>query len=149
MEQSPSSEAHSHSASQRIPHFISNLMIHYHVHNSTPLILSCARWIQSPRPISLRSTFNTLRQAVVPVLSALFCQNVDGSTSTISTWKDHIKKINCNININSSLFDRPKLLVLFIICRGLYLFSTVMLCHLKATVVTTRTRYGKKVKLSL
>jgi len=39
MEQSPSTEADSHSASQEIPQLLWNSRVHYHVHNSPPLAL--------------------------------------------------------------------------------------------------------------
>jgi hypothetical protein len=38
MEQSPSREANSHSASPEIPPFLWNPKVHYRVHNSPPLI---------------------------------------------------------------------------------------------------------------
>jgi len=37
MEQSPSSEANRHSASQDIPHFSWNVKVHYHLHKNLPL----------------------------------------------------------------------------------------------------------------
>jgi hypothetical protein len=38
MEQSPSREANSHSASQEIPRILLNLKVYYRVHNSLPLV---------------------------------------------------------------------------------------------------------------
>jgi hypothetical protein len=53
--------------------------------------------------------------AVVSVLSTLSCQAAERNMSTRSTWKAHSKKItNCNVNMNCSLFDRSKFLVLYV-----------------------------------
>jgi hypothetical protein len=38
MQQSPSWEPNTHFASQKTPHLVRNLKVHYHVHNSLPLV---------------------------------------------------------------------------------------------------------------
>jgi hypothetical protein len=47
MEQSPCWESNISSASQEIPCILFNWKVHYHVHNSSPLVPIWARWIQS------------------------------------------------------------------------------------------------------
>jgi hypothetical protein len=53
MEQSPSCEANSFSASPEIPHILWNLKVHCHVYNSPLSVPISARPIQSVSPIPL------------------------------------------------------------------------------------------------
>jgi hypothetical protein len=46
MENTPSSEANSHSANQEILHLLWNLKVHYHVHKGLPL--GHVMWVMSP-----------------------------------------------------------------------------------------------------
>jgi len=80
MEQSPSSVANSHSASQEITYFLWNPKVHYHVYKSSPLFLSWARFIQSTsHPIFIRSIlilFSHLRLDFLVLPSLVFLTKI-------------------------------------------------------------------------
>jgi len=62
MGQSPSREAHSHSASQEIPHLLRNPKVHYRVHKSPPLVQILNQMHPAP---TFPSYFSKIRSNII------------------------------------------------------------------------------------